>query len=73
MHLLNMFPYPRLFSLSNEEYENWKSQNVISNPGDKMGLRKLPYAFTEHGVAMLSSVLRSNQRVIAREAVRVFV
>ena len=52
---------------------NWKSQTVISNTEEdvflksqigiskisKMGTRKLPYAFTENGVAMLSSVLRS--------------
>ena len=36
--------------------EKWKSQNVISSWG---GIRKLPYAFTENGIAMLSSVLRS--------------
>jgi hypothetical protein len=38
--------------------EKWKSQIVISN-SIKMGARKLPYAFTENGIAMLSSVLRS--------------
>ena len=37
---------------------NWKSQIATSN-FSKMGTRKLPYAFTENGVAMLSSVLRS--------------
>lgn len=37
---------------------NWKSQIATSNYA-KMGMRKLPYAFTEQGVAMLSSVLRS--------------
>lgn len=42
----------------NQAYGNWKSQIVTSN-FVKMGLRKLPYAFTENGVAMLSSVLRS--------------
>ena len=42
----------------NQAYSNWKSQIVTSN-FVKMGLRKLPYAFTENGVAMLSSVLRS--------------
>lgn len=42
--------------------ENWKSQIVISNK-DKMGLRKAPYAFTENGVAMLSSVLSSERAV----------
>ena len=38
--------------------ENWKSQFVTSN-SIKMGARKRPYAFTENGIAMLSSVLRS--------------
>ena len=38
--------------------EKWKSQIVISN-SIKMGARKLPYAFTENGIAMLRSVLRS--------------
>jgi hypothetical protein len=42
----------------NQAYSNWKSQIVTSN-FVKMGLRKLPFAFTENGVAMLSSVLRS--------------
>ena len=41
-----------------QEDTDWKSQIVISN-FSKMGTRKLPYAFTENGVAMLSSVLRS--------------
>jgi len=42
----------------NQEIENWKSQNATSKSA-KMGLRKAPYAFTENGVAMLSSVLKS--------------
>ena len=42
----------------NQVDENWKSQNATSN-FVRMGLRKTPYAFTENGVAMLSSVLRS--------------
>lgn len=42
----------------NQADTDWKSQNVISN-SVKMGMRKQPYAFTEQGVAMLSSVLRS--------------
>jgi hypothetical protein len=60
---IRRFPADFMFQLSPEEFEHWKSQVVISNPGDKMGLRKLPYAFTEHGVAMLSSVLRSEQAI----------
>ena len=42
----------------NEFDKNWKSQIVTSN-SIKMGLRKAPFAFTELGVAMLSSVLKS--------------
>ena len=40
----------------NEGVIDLKSQNVTSNWG---GVRKLPYAFTEHGVVMLASLLRS--------------
>ena len=52
-----------MFQLNDEELENWRSQIVTSNPGAKMGLRRPPYAFTEHGVAMLSSVLTSKRSV----------
>ena len=52
------FPEEFMFQLSNEEFEIWKSQIVMSNE-DKKGLRRPPYAFTEQGVAMLSAVLRS--------------
>ena len=47
-----------MFQLTKKEFENWKSQIVTSN-SDKMGLRKMPYVFTEQGVSMLSSVLKS--------------
>ena len=56
---INRFPEEFRFQLTKEEFENWKSQFVTSNL-DKMGLRKIPYAFTEQGVAILSSVLRSD-------------
>ena len=49
------------FAMLDDE-EKWKSQIVISN-SIKMGARKLPYAFTESGIAMLSGVLRSPQAV----------
>ena len=52
------FPEDFCFQLNKEEFENWKSQNAISN-SDKMGLRKSPYAFTELGVAMLATVLKT--------------
>jgi hypothetical protein len=60
---LERFPADFMFQLSKEELENWRSQIVTSNPAAKMGLRRRPYAFTEHGVAMLSSVLRSKRAV----------
>jgi hypothetical protein len=59
---LNRFPDDFMFQLTHPEMEHWKSQIVISNK-DKMGLRRAPYAFTENGVAMLSSVLNSERAV----------
>lgn len=57
------FPGDFMFKLTAEETRNWKSQYVTSNPGMKMGHRKRPHAFTEQGVAMLSSVLNSERAV----------
>ena len=70
---MERFPEDFMFQLSKEEFENLrsqivtsseeeilKSQNVISSWG---GIRKWPYVFTENGVAMLSSVLRSQQAI----------
>lgn len=54
------FPEDFMFQLSAEEYEILISQFVTSSWG---GTRKMPYAFTEQGVAMLSSVLRSKQAI----------
>ena len=51
------FPEDFMFRLTESEFENLKSQNATSRWG---GRRKLPYAFTEHGVLMLSSVLNSD-------------
>ncbi len=59
---IKRFPEDFMFQLSNEEFENWKSQIATSN-SDKMGLRRRPYAFTENGVAMLSSVLTSDRAI----------
>ena len=57
------FPDDFMFQLSKDELSDWRSQIVISNPAAKMGLRRRPYAFTELGVAMLSSVLKSDRAV----------
>ncbi len=71
---LGRFPEDFMFQLSTEEFENWRSQIATSNPGAKMGLRYAPNAFTEQGVAMLSSVLRSKRAVeINIVIMRVFV
>ena len=59
---IERFPDDFMFQLNKEEFENWKSQSVISN-SIIMGARKLPYAFTEQGIAMLSSVLKSQTAV----------
>lgn len=57
---IERFPADFMFELSNEEYKSLnislRSQSVTSNKG---GIRYMPFAFTEQGVAMLSSVLRS--------------
>ncbi len=56
------FPEDFMFQLTESETEIWKSQIVISN-SIKMGMRRHPYAFTELGVAMLSSVLNSKTAI----------
>jgi hypothetical protein len=64
---LQRFPQDFMFQLSNDEWENLKSQFVTSsfrrNKNEWGGARKLPFAFTEQGVAMLSSVLRSDRAI----------
>ncbi len=54
------FPKDFMFRLTEEEFAILKSQNATSSWG---GRRSLPYAFTEHGVLMLSSVLNSKQAI----------
>ena len=56
---IERFPSDFMLHLTQKEYENLISQIAISKKG-RGGRRKLPYAFTEQGVAMLSSVLNSD-------------
>jgi len=71
---IGRFPDDFMFQLTKPELDDWRSQFVMSNPGAKMGLRRPPYAFTEQGVAMLSSVLRSKRAVqVNIEIMRAFV
>lgn len=68
---IDRFPDDFMFSLTKQEVRNLRSQNVTSSWG---GRRTSPYAFTEQGVAMLSSVLRSPQAVkVNIEIIRAFV
>jgi hypothetical protein len=67
------FPGDFAYQLTQQELMDLISQNAISRSGWG-GRRKLPWAFTEHGVAMLSSVLRSPAAVrVNIEIMRVFV
>ncbi len=59
---MKRFPGDFMFQLTAGEMKIWISQFVISNK-EKMGLRRRPYAFTENGVAMLSSVLNSDRAI----------
>ncbi|HXV13674.1 MAG TPA: ORF6N domain-containing protein [Candidatus Krumholzibacteria bacterium] len=66
------FPIDFAYQLSPQEVTRLKSQIVISN--GRGGRRRRPYAFTEQGVAMLSSVLRSERAVrVNVEIMRAFV
>jgi len=68
---IKRFPEDFMFQLNNLEFENLKSQIVTSSWG---GTRKLPYAFTEQGVAMLSGLLNSDIAINANIAImRAFV
>ena len=59
---IQRFPSDFMFELTDEEFTNWRTQFASSN-SDRMGLRYNPMAFTEQGIAMLSSVV-NNPRAI---------
>jgi ORF6N domain len=70
---MDRFPEDFMFQLTQEETESLRSQIVISN-ASRGGRRYLPYAFTEHGALMLSSVLKSKRAVqMSIRVVRVFI
>ena len=74
---IDRFPEDFLFELTSKEWKNLRSQFVTSSlAGQKSwgGQRHTPFAFTEQGVAMLSSVLNSSQAVAVNiQIMRVFV
>lgn len=57
---IKRFPRDFMFRLTNAEFERLRFQIGISKKG---GRRYLPYAFTEHGIAMLSSILNSERAI----------
>ena len=68
---IDRFPYDFMFQLTKEEFANLRFQFETSRWG---GIRYLPYAFTEQGVAMLSSVLNSKRAIQVNIGImRVFV
>ena len=70
---IGRFPEDFMFVLAPEEFAEWRSQFVTSK-ADRMGLRHPPMAFTEQGVAMLSSVLNSERAIqVNIEIMRAFV
>ncbi len=70
---LQRFPPDFMFKLNKMEFSDWRSQFGTSNAAEKMGLRYAPFAFTEHGVLMLSSVLNSVKAIgINIQIMRVF-
>ena len=60
---IKRFPEDFMFELSKQEFSVWRSQFVTSKR-DRMGLRYAPMVFTEQGVAMLSSVLKSDRAIL---------
>jgi phage regulator Rha-like protein len=70
---INRFPEDFMFELTKEEVEVLRSQNATSKMEGRGGIRYLPYAFTEHGVLMLSNVLNSEKAVkVSIQVIRAF-
>ncbi|MFA5819028.1 MAG: ORF6N domain-containing protein [Bacteroidales bacterium] len=70
---IERFPDDFMFELTKEELASWRYQFGTSN-SEKMGLRVPPFAFTEHGVIMLASVLNSNRAIrVNIQIVRIFI
>jgi hypothetical protein len=68
------FPIDFMFQLNKKEWEILMSQIVISKTEKRGGTQKLPYAFTEQGLAMLSGILNSDKAIDVNIAImRTFV
>jgi hypothetical protein len=60
---IQRFPDDFMFQLASQEWEILKSQSVISKQEKRGGTQKLPFAFTEQGLAMLSGILNSDKAI----------
>jgi ORF6N domain len=71
---LSRFPADFMFQLTKDEWKALKSQFVISKTETRGGAQKLPYVFTEQGLAMLSGILNSDKAIEVNIAImRTFV
>jgi len=69
---LARFPEDFMFQMNKAEFENWRSHFLTSN-SLKMGLRYLPYCFTEQGATMLSCILNSERAIkVNIQLIRIF-
>ncbi|HZJ20038.1 MAG TPA: ORF6N domain-containing protein [Pricia sp.] len=69
---LKRFPEDFMFEMSKRELADWRSQFVTSND-DRLGLRHLPFCFTEQGVTMLACILKSERAIAVNiQIIRVF-
>ncbi len=70
---LTRFPPDFMFQLNASEMRNWKEEFGTADFGLNRGLRKPPLAFTEQGIAMLSSVLKSERAILVNiQIIRIF-
>ena len=60
---IRRFPDDFMFQLEKHEFDSLISQSVISKKTGRGGIRKMPFAFTEQGVAMLSGILNSDRAI----------
>jgi hypothetical protein len=69
---IKRFPADFMFEMTDKELEIWMSQFATSN-SEKLGIRHLPFCFTEQGVAQLSSVLNSEKAIMVNiQIIRIF-
>ncbi|HPS51892.1 MAG TPA: ORF6N domain-containing protein [Bacteroidales bacterium] len=69
---IRRFPEDFMFQMKPGEFNIWRSQ-IVTSKSERMGIRRPPHCFTEQGVAMLSSVLNSEQAIEANiRIIRIF-